>query len=410
MLVIGLISGTSADGVDAALVEISTPFRLCLRGWLTVPYPPRLRQAVLSLGSGDAATAGDVCRVSFAVAGAFAEAALAVCRQAGVSPDEVDLVGSHGQTVWHEPAPADPELWAAGSTLQLGQPAVIAERTGIRTIADFRPRDMAAGGQGAPLTPIVDYMLFSHATEGRILLNIGGIANITVLPAGGSLEGVRGFDTGPGNMLIDGAVTALTGGASHYDRDGQMAGSAQGDAAWLDELIREEPYYGRTPPKSTGRELYGPAYLQRCLRRASERGLTPEATVATLTELTAATIAGAIDRYVLPEGDFRRLIASGGGIHNAALMRSLRRRLGALGLDLATSDLPGALPPDAKEAVAFAVLAWLTASGLPGNIPGVTGAERPAALGVDCPGKAMVARGAACWPVAAASMLDGVGR
>lgn len=393
-LVIGLISGTSADGVDAALVRIHggdpagggvpEDFGLELLGWLTAPYPPPLRRAVLRLGSGETTTAGEVCRTSFAVAGAFAGAALELCRQVGVSPRQVDLIGSHGQTVWHEPATLDAGLWAGGSTLQLGQPAVIAELTGIPTAGDFRPRDLAAGGQGAPLVPVVDYLLFRDPVEGRVLLNLGGIANLTALAPGAGLQAVSGFDTGPGNMLIDGAVTALTGGRVTYDRDGAMAAGFQPDQRWLDELVEGEPFYHRPPPKSTGRERFGPEYLGRCLDRARQLGLGPEAIVATLTELTAATVAGAIERYVMPGWRFGRVIASGGGVHNRTLMGRLARRLGRLGLELGVSD--GKLPSDAKEAVAFAVLGWLTAAGRPGNLPRVTGAARPVVLGAVWPG------------------------
>jgi anhydro-N-acetylmuramic acid kinase len=256
--------------------------------------------------------------------------------------------------------------------------------TGITTVADFRPRDVAAGGQGAPLVPAVDHLLFADRHEGRILLNIGGISNLTALPAGADPGVTMGFDTGPGNMLIDGAVSRLTGGRLAFDRDNEIGASGHIDQSLLQALLTE-PYYRLAPPKSTGRELFGPGYLDGCLARARARGLDDASVVATLTALTAGTIADAIEHLVLPNGTFAVVIAAGGGVHNPLLMRLLRERLTGMGLALTTTERYG-VHPDAKEAVAFGVLAYLTLQGRPGNVPSVTGAAMPLVLGSISPG------------------------
>jgi anhydro-N-acetylmuramic acid kinase len=244
---------------------------------------------------------------------------------------------------------------------------------------------MAAGGQGAPLVPAVDQLLFADQDQGRILLNIGGISNLTALPAGVGHQPVLGFDTGPGNMLIDGAVTRLTGGRLAYDRDNEIGARGRVDQTLLQELLAE-PYYRLPPPKSTGRELFGVAYVAGCLARAGALGLDDASVVTTLTALTSVTIADAIERFVIPCADFAEVIAAGGGIHNPLLMRLLRERLAGMGLALTTTDSFG-VHPDAKEALAFAVLAYLTLNGRPGNVPAVTGAAMPLVLGSISPGQ-----------------------
>ena len=390
MLAIGLISGTSADGIDAALVRVDGQagdgLRVETLAWSTYAYPPAIRATVLRIAAGEPTTAREICQLHAAIGDRFADAALAVCGAAGVDPAAVAVIGSHGQTVWHEPNPTGDGPLAVASTLQLGQGQVIAERTGIATVFDFRPRDIAAGGQGAPLVPMVDQLLFADPAEGRILLNIGGIANVTALPAGAVGARAFGYDTGPGNMLIDGAVAALTHGRLAYDHDGAMACQGEEDPRLLGRWLAE-PYYQLPPPKSTGRELFGPAYLARCLALAEQLKVSPPSVVATLTALTAVTIADSISDAVLPSGGFSKVIASGGGIHNPYLMRRLAERLAPMGLSLETSSAYG-VDPDAKEAVAFAVLAWLTLHGRSGNLPAATGASRPVVLGALAPGRA----------------------
>jgi anhydro-N-acetylmuramic acid kinase len=307
-----------------------------------------------------------LCRLNFAVGEAFAQAALLVISKAGLNPTEVDLIGSHGQTVRHLPKGSPP------STLQIGEPALIAQRTGIPTIADFRTADMALGGQGAPLVPLVDFLLFGHGLRGRVMLNIGGIANATILPAGGEAGQVRAFDLGPGNALIDGAASHFSGGREHYDRDGQTAAAGRVDQAVLDELMGHE-FLQLPPPKSTGREQFGAAFLEALLAR---HHLIPADWLATLAAFTARSIAAGLERFAHTAVD--EVWVSGGGAHNLYLMELLRTALPGTKVD----KLDGlGISVDAKEAVAFAVLANETLMGRPGNLPSATGAQRPAVLG-----------------------------
>jgi anhydro-N-acetylmuramic acid kinase len=388
MLVVGLISGTSADGVDAALVDICEVaggrLDFGVRHWLTVPYPEQLRRAVLDACGEPGATTAQISRLNFVIGEEFARAARTVAEAAGVRVADLDLIGSHGQTIWHDPFPTSTGLWQRSSTLQLGEPQLIAERTGVTVVADFRPRDMAAGGQGAPLVPLVDFLTLGDAVVGRIALNLGGIANITVLPAGCRGADVFGFDTGPGNMILDAVVQAISGGALSYDRGGLLAAAGRVDSGWLEELGKH-PYFRVPPPKSTGREVFGHHYARQCLAAGRERGLGNEDVVATLTAHTAETVVGAIEQHVLPRATFTEVIVSGGGALNAYLCEQLKNRLARIPAVLRTSDDLG-LPIEGKEAVAFAVLAYLTLHGRPGNLPGVTGALRPVVLGVIAPG------------------------
>lgn len=368
MIVIGLMSGTSADGTDAAVVELwGTPPAL---GWkllahVAVPHPPDLRAEIFAAFRPETGTVDRLCRLNFSLGRAFAAAALAAIAAAGLRPDQVDLIGSHGQTVWHIPAGPD------ASTLQLGEPAVIAELTGITTISNFRTRDMAAGGQGAPLVPYLDQLLFAHPTLARAVQNIGGIANVTFL----GLGAVIAFDTGPGNMLMDYAAGRATGGAWTYDRDGALAAQGRVDAPLLAELMAE-PYLKQPPPKTTGRELFGAQFGAGVWERGLSAGLAPCDIVATLTAFTARAIAQAYRDFLprLPD----EVIVSGGGARNPTLMARLRAELPAA--RVVTSDELG-LPGDAKEAVAFAVLAYETWHGRPGNLPAATGAWRAVVLG-----------------------------
>jgi len=368
--VAGLMSGTSADGIDAVLVE--------LRGWgretrfevlafATFGMPAELRAQVLEL-CGAVGRVEDLCRVNFALGERFADAALEVIAAAGLQPEAVDLIGSHGQTVRHLPRGEPP------STLQIGEPAVIAARTGIVTIADFRPADVAAGGQGAPLVPLVDYLLFTHAERGRLLLNVGGIANVTALPAAASPDQVRAFDLGPGNMLIDAAVAHFTEGRERFDRNGELAARSRVDEGLLNELMHHE-FLRRPPPKSTGREEFGVEFLARI---RSEADLGEADLVATLTAFTARAIVDGIRSFALSEVRAEELWVGGGGVHNLHLMRLLREGLP----ELKTGSVEKlGISPDAREALTFAVLANETLMGRAGSLPTATGARRPAVLG-----------------------------
>ena len=383
-LVIGLMSGTSFDGVDAALVRLhrhGTATRVELVAFNTYPYPAAVRDVIAQASVPGTGTVDLVCRANMLVGELFAEAALSLCEAAEVPIDRVDLIGSHGQTIHHLPDTARLAGRPVQATLQIGEPSVIAERTGVTTVADFRPRDMACGGQGAPLVPYVDYLLFRHRTRSRVVLNIGGIANVTHLPPQCGVEDVLAFDTGPGNMLLDALTTRLTEGRRSFDRDGAMAWSGQVD----DELLRlmmGHAYLRREPPKSTGRETFGSAFLQEVLRWSKD--LTTADLLATAAAFTAESIHHAVYRYIVPHGPVDELLASGGGCHNRALMRHLRevfdpipvRTTAELGIDV-----------DAKEAVAFAILAHETIAGRPGNLPAATGASRRAILGKIVPGE-----------------------
>jgi len=345
--VAGLISGTSVDGIDVAVVDIGDGIQVVTTA--TVPYPQEVRAAILSVSNARTHTS-TIARLNFLLGELFAEA----LEKTGVPLETIELIGSHGQTIFHEGEPVEFLGRRIASTMQIGEAAVIAERTGIQTIADFRPSDMAAGGKGAPLAPFLDFELFRHPAYARIALNIGGIANITVIPGGARLEDVIAFDTGPGNMVMD----AL---APPFDRDGERARAGQVDDALLDRLLTDS-YYRREPPKSCGREQYGAEFVR-------ETGID----IATAAELTARTIAQAIGRYP----DTREVIVSGGGAQNGYLME----RLAALVPPRVTTTAEFGIGVDTKEAILFALLAYQTYLGRAGNVLSATGARKPVILG-----------------------------
>ncbi len=366
------------DGIDAALVRISgSPERPRVRllAFTAAPYRPEVRRLIARVAAGDPVGAGAISQLNYLLGELFAEAALRACRRANVSPKQLTVIGSHGQTIYHQGAASLEAGHKIASTLQIAEPAVIAERTGVPVVADFRTADMAAGGQGAPLVPMVDYLLLRHAREGRVALNIGGIANFTVIPAGAKPEDVFGFDTGPGNMVVDALVRHFTKGRQSFDAGGRVASRGKVDEPVLAEALAD-PFFRRKPPKSAGREQFGESFAE--THFLSRRRITFEDAVRTATELTARTIADAVERFVFPRVKVHRLLASGGGARNKFLMQRLGALLPRLKVEL--SDLYG-LPVDAKEAIAFAVLADRTMHGLPGNLPAVTGADRPVILG-----------------------------
>lgn len=379
MLVIGLMSGTSLDGIDAALVELhGTPAALDwkLIHFLDVPYSAEQRARIHDgIVHGNTAA---LCQLNADLGEWFAAAARRLCAAADVEAESVRVIGSHGQTVWHEP----PRAGTRGSTLQLGCAATIAERTGIAVVSDFRARDMAAGGQGAPLVPWVDRLLFSHASKRRVLQNIGGMGNLSWLPPRGSPEPMLAFDTGPGNALIDAAVELATDGARTYDDCGEWARRAPVDDALLNELLAH-PFLQLEPPKSTGREVFGRPFVQQLAARIAPT--TDEAWgefISTLTELSARSIADAIGRWILPRG-VDEMIVTGGGARNTELVERIRRRLP--GVRIRADEAALGVDPAAKEALAFAALAWAHLSDLPGNVPEATGAAGPRVLGCYTP-------------------------
>ena len=384
--VAGLMSGTSADGVDAAIVDIgprvrdprSGEIRVRLRAFHTFPHPAALRRRIFALFDAETARVDDLCRLNFALGEAFASALIRLSRRSGIPLGSIDLVGSHGQTVCHLPQGRR----RGGSTLQIGEPAIIAERTGLTTVADFRPRDVAAGGQGAPLVPYADFVLFHDRRLSRAIQNIGGIANVTYLAAGGSLADVIAFDTGPGNMMIDRIAWRASGGRATFDKGGRMAARGRVSGRLLAELLAH-PYLTRRPPKSTGRETFGVRFADEIYARARRRGLAPPDILATVTAFTARTIAAAYRRFLPAMPD--EVILCGGGARNQTLLAWLRESLRPA--RVAPMDKFG-LDARAKEAVSFAILAYATVHGLPGNVPSATGARREVVLGKVIPGNA----------------------
>jgi anhydro-N-acetylmuramic acid kinase len=402
--VVGLMSGTSADGIDAALVEISEqsspspqpglppelstglPARedsgtlpvhtLSIRTLACVnsPFDAELRERVFELFSPPSSTVDKICRINVELGEAFARAALEVIRAAGLEPKDVHLMGSHGQTIQHMPA--------CHATLQIGEAAVIAQRTGITTVSNFRARDMAAGGEGAPLVPYFDWLAFRHPESTRVLQNIGGIANMTVLPAGCGLEDVYAFDNGPGNMIIDYMASALTAGRQRYDEDGAMARAGRVNHELVAQLM-EHPFILQRPPKTSGREEFGAQFAQDLISRWRRLGLTDEDMVATGTAVTAEAIAWHLKSYVTPRSGLDEVILSGGGAFNPVLVQMIRDRITPI--PVVCADEYG-VSSDAKEAIAFAVLAYETMRGRPANVPSATGAAEPVVLGCITPG------------------------
>jgi anhydro-N-acetylmuramic acid kinase len=366
--VIGLISGTSADGIDVALVELEgagETTRARLLDFRTRPYDPALRTRVLALKD---ARADELLRCHYRLGVEFAQASLEMIETARTQGLPVHMIGSHGQTARHHPRADDPGGQAA--TLQIAEPAIIAERTGLPVVADFRPRDIAAGGEGAPLVPLVDWLLFRRPGATRACLNMGGIANVTVVTE--RVDSVRAFDLGPANMPMDIVVHHWTGGAETFDRDGRRAATGRVDQRLVAELLRH-PYFELAPPKSTGREAFGDVFVQPLLARYAGREAD---LLASLTRFVAASVADGIHRWV--REPVSEVLVSGGGARNATLMAELGAALAPVPV---RSLAEVGLDPDAKEAVAFAVLANETLFGRAGNVPGATGAAGPRVLG-----------------------------
>jgi anhydro-N-acetylmuramic acid kinase len=380
VLVGGLMSGTSADAVDAALVELAghgRGTRVREVAFASRLYPPDVRAGLFDLFAGRGSVR-EVCALNVAVAETFACAALDAMARANLLPSDVLVWGSHGQTVWHTPPSARDGI---AGTLQIGSPAVIAARTGIPVVSDFRAADMALGGEGAPLVPYFDWLLLTDRQKSRAVQNIGGIANVTYLPPNATASDVLAFDTGPGNALMDAAVAVLTGGRERFDRDGARASRGTVDPTLLRRWL-EHPYFALEPPKSTGRELFGVAFAVERVAEAHSRGLSDDDILATLAALTAESLADAYRRFLVSRGRVDEVIVAGGGAKNPFLMRLFRDALASRGLTPEfRSPEDFGLRAASKEAVAFALLARETVAGVCGNLPSVTGASRPAILG-----------------------------
>jgi anhydro-N-acetylmuramic acid kinase len=376
-LCIGLMSGTSLDGMDAALVEIEgsgLDTKVNLREFYTLPYDGDLRALLLEAAMGETGGSRAVCCLNALLGETALRACRELCGRGGIAVQAVDLAGSHGQTIYHLPEKTAFAGSMVRGTLQVGEAAIIAEGLGCPVVSDFRIRDMAAGGQGAPLVPYTEYLLYRSNDETRALLNLGGIANITILPAGGGLEDLTAFDTGPGNMIIDAVVKS--GAGLDYDRDGRIAGRGKVCAELLRYMRdKDASYLRRPPPKSTGREVYNRAYMEELLKKAAALGLSLEDAAATVTFYTADAVRGSLEICGRAGG---RLIVSGGGAHNPALMGDIKKSLP--GWELSTADEMG-INGDAKEAEAFAVLANEAVHGICSNAPRATGAAHPVILG-----------------------------
>jgi anhydro-N-acetylmuramic acid kinase len=380
LLALGLMSGTSADGIDVALARISgAPPQLNARllEHTSFNFPPALRQEILRVAEQQPISAGELSQLNFRLGRIYADAILAACKGFKVAPKRIDLIGNHGQTIFHQGQPVSYFGHSTASTLQIGDGSVIAVRTGITTVSDFRPADMALGGQGAPLVPFADYALYRHPKLGRVSLNIGGIANVTVIPAGASLDQVFAFDTGPGNMLIDALVQHFTHGRRRFDKDARLAQSGHSIPALLDELMKDS-YLKLAPPKSTGREYYGRSYVEKIIRLGHKHRAKPADLLRAATIFTALSVVDALHRFVLRKHKIPQLIVSGGGARNPLILAQLSAALP--GVEVLPSANFG-IPEDAKEAFAFALLAYETFHKRPANLPSATGARGPAILG-----------------------------
>jgi anhydro-N-acetylmuramic acid kinase len=377
MIVAGVMSGTSADGIDVALVRLKARPRAQfeLLGHAEYPYPKNVRTAVLAAMNASQASVADLSRLNFLLGELYSEAVLATARQFRVKPN---LVGCHGQTLYHQGEPQRYLGRKLAATWQTGEAATVAARVGVPVVSDFRPADVAAGGKGAPLVPFLDYMLFRDARVGRIVQNIGGIANLTAIPAGAAPSDVLAFDTGPGNMVIDAVTGKLFG--QPFDRAGRIAASGK----VLDKILHgmlQHAFFRKKPPKTAGREQFGREFVEHFLQSCKKCG--KQDVVATVTALTAKSIAAAVRRFVVKPNSapmFHEMILSGGGARNSTLMSMLTSELRPLGLRLRFTDEFG-LPSAAKEAVAFAILAHETWRRRASNVPSATGAKRAAVLG-----------------------------
>ena len=417
--VIGLMSGTSSDGIDACLMEISgngIHTKINVLAFETYSYDKPTRTAILDTCNPETGTVDKVCQLNFHLGKLFANAAKSIANKVHISIKDIDLIGSHGQTIYHLPDQATikktevrsqkpeagsnesnkylintntfkremwdlPHIW---STLQIGEPSVIAQETGVTTVADFRPRDMAAGGQGAPLVPYVDFILFRDKEKGRALQNIGGIANVTILPKNCSINDVIAFDTGPGNMIIDRITELVTNNMQHFDEGGKLAERGKIHDSLLAALLAH-PYLSRPPPKTTGREEFGISFADNLCNDARHSEINDLDILTTVTAFTAHTIADSYKQWILSKHHLSEIVLSGGGSHNNTLLKFLRQYLEPT-IQIHSIDKFG-ISPNAKEAIAFAILANEAISGNPNNIPSATGAREAVIMGKFIPGK-----------------------
>lgn len=371
-MVIGLMSGTSMDGIDTALVRISGngfDTKIKLVDFATYPYESRVRFALQDINNLSVIKLSDL---NFVVGEAFSDATISIIEKAGLKPEEIDLIGSHGQTVYHNPPSMESEF---SSTLQIGEADVIAEKTGITTIADFRTRDVALGGEGAPLVPYVDYLLFRETDKVKIALNIGGISNSTLITT--NLDDVFAYDSGPGNMLIDDVIRIHTDGKENFDKDGEIACSGEVDYKILYHFLNND-YYKERPPKTTGREMFGREEAERLYKLVENKSIKLNVLISTLVQLTVDTIYNSYEDFIFSNWKIDEVILSGGGAFNPVIVERLKEKLKPIPLSLSEKYQ---IPPDSKEAIAFAILANETIFTNYSNLPNVTGARSGAPLG-----------------------------
>ncbi|MGN0168038.1 MAG: anhydro-N-acetylmuramic acid kinase [Acetatifactor sp.] len=377
-LVIGLMSGTSADGIDAVLTRITgcgTKTKVEQLDFLFVPFEPQVRERILQIAEGSFGGTAEICKMSNLLGNLYAATCLALCKKAGVRREDIDLIGNHGQTVWHMPVAEEYLEHSVTGTLQIGEDARIAEAMGCPVVGDFRVRDMAAGGLGAPLVPYTEYLLYRRENETVALQNIGGIGNVTILPKNCTLDQVTAFDTGPGNMVMDALTVKLTEGRQSFDDGGRLAATGQVNKQLLAYMLQDE-YLKRKPPKTTGREYYGEKYVQDLLTFCEKHSVSLLDCLATATRFTAESIRIGVTEFSSVYPDC--LIVGGGGSRNPVLLKHLKDCLP--GCRVMTNEEIG-FDSDSKEAVAFAVLANEAYEGMTNNVPSVTGALHPVVMG-----------------------------
>ncbi|MDR4505191.1 MAG: anhydro-N-acetylmuramic acid kinase [Candidatus Scalindua sp.] len=379
------MSGTSCDGIDACLIHIEgncLTTKVDLIGFETYPYTDEIRKMLFKASQRERGSVDLICRLNFILGNLLADSVRRIAEKTSMPISEIDMVGSHGHTVYHFPASEETANMSERSTLQIGEPCVIAQETGITTIADFRTRDIAAGGEGAPLTPYADFILFGRDGVCRAVQNIGGIANVALLPGDCDINKVIAFDTGPGNMVIDRFAERVTNGRAKFDEHGAFASRGRPDQHFLDRLCAH-PFLTRRPPKSTGREDFGIGFADNLYEEMKHEKMNDADAVATVTAFTAKSISDSYRNFIQPYYNVAEVVLSGGGVYNQTLMKFLSSYL--TGMKIRKTDNFG-IPADAKEALTFAMLANETLFGIPANVPSATGAKGKVVLGKIIPG------------------------
>ncbi|API93420.1 MULTISPECIES: anhydro-N-acetylmuramic acid kinase [unclassified Virgibacillus] len=379
-LVVGLMSGTSLDGVDVAVVEIKDQMDTLdfkLLHFTSLSYSQTIRDKISTICNPKTASIEEISSMNMYLGKLFADASLKAIQEAGLSSKQISLISSHGQTIFHQPEPKMIAGSEVTSTLQIGDIGMIAEKTGIMTIGDFRTRDMAAGGQGAPLVPYTDYKLFRKEEHGRVLVNIGGISNVTILPKGCTEANVLAYDTGPGNMIIDAFTSWATNHTQNYDKNGDIAAKGKVNEDWLSQLL-DHPYFQLAAPKSTGRELFGEAFAKRLWQEGERYQMNHTDKITTITALTAKTIAMEINKFI-KSANLKEVFISGGGRYNKTLMRFIANYLS---LDVSVYGIEEiGMSADAKEAISFAILGYQCYKQRTNNLPAATGANNEVIMG-----------------------------